>query len=106
MNRTVKFAPRIARLLEDHLGEDVIRLEPATVGVAGSEQMDGVLRGRPAGPEERPTFKPVHGRLIERTTAGRLMQAVSADVSAALKKDLEPPEQVDLSGTWPGTVHN
>jgi len=106
MGRTVEFAPRIARLLERHLGGDVFRLEPDTVGVAGADQMDGVLRARPAGPEERPTFKPVHGRLIDRATAGRLMQAVSADVRTELKKNPEPPGSIDLSGTWPTTVHN
>lgn len=106
MPRTVTFAPRIAHLLEQHLGADVFRLEPDTVGIAGPGQMDQVLRSRPAQADERPTFKPVRGRLVERATASRLMQAVSADVRAALAKDIEPENAVDLSGTWPTVAHN
>jgi len=64
------------------------------------------VRGRAAGPEERPTFKPVQGKLIERATASRLMQAISTDVRTAIRKELEPPGSVDLSGTWPTVAHN
>ncbi|AUG80553.1 cytochrome P450 [Kitasatospora sp. MMS16-BH015] len=101
--RATLFAPRLGELLHRHRGADLFRLEPDTVGVAGVELMDTLLSARPANAEERPTFKPVQGRLVTRTDAAGLMQAVSADVRAALKKPLG--SAVDLSGRWPHVPH-
>ena len=104
--RTTVFAPRIEALLRQHLGAGLFRLEPDTVGIAGAELMDAVLRSRPANPAERPTFKPVRGKLIERTEAARYMQAVGADVRAALKKPFDERPAPDLTGRWPAKPHN
>ncbi|MFD5082953.1 cytochrome P450 [Kitasatospora sp. NPDC058406] len=101
--RVTVFAPRIEELLRTHRGADLFRLERDTVGVAGADLLDGLLRARPANPEERPTFKPVLGRQISRTDASALMQAVSSDVRAALKKPLD--ETDDLTGRWPHAPH-
>jgi hypothetical protein len=101
--REVVFAPRISELFRAHLGQPLFRLEAETVGVAGPELMDSLLRGRPANAEERPTFKPVLGRHITRTESAALMQAVSADVRAALRKPLDEPR---LTGSWPHVPHN
>ncbi|MEV6974051.1 cytochrome P450 [Kitasatospora sp. NPDC093806] len=101
--RVTRFAPRIDALLREHRGADLFRLEADTIGVAGPELMDGLLRARPANAEERPTFKPVQGRLVTRADASALMQAVSADVRTALRKPLEP--DADLSGKWPDVAH-
>ncbi|MFD2466177.1 cytochrome P450 [Amycolatopsis silviterrae] len=65
--------------------------------------MDEVLRSRPANAEERPTFKPVLGRVVTRPESAALMRAVGADVRAALKKPLGEP---DLTGEWPAVPHN
>jgi hypothetical protein len=100
--RVTAFAPRIDELLRKHRGEDLFRLEADTVGVAGAELLDSLLRSRPANDEERPTFKPVRGRHVVRTEASTVMQAVSADVRLALKK---PLGEADLTGRWPHAPH-
>ncbi|MET9148805.1 cytochrome P450 [Streptomyces sp. NPDC004042] len=101
--RTTVFAPRLAALLDDHLGQDVFRLEPDTVGVAGPEVADRILAARRATETERPTFKPLHGRSISRTEASSVTRTIGSDVREALKRPL--PEHVDLSGPWPLTGH-
>ncbi|MGW4394809.1 cytochrome P450 [Amycolatopsis nivea] len=101
--RQVVFAPRIQELFDRYRGKSFFRLEPDTVGVAGAELMDALLRSRPANAEERPTFKPVRGRVVTRPESSALMRAVGADVRAALKK---PLGEADLSGTWPAVPHN
>jgi hypothetical protein len=105
--RVTVFAPRIEALLREHLGSDVFRLEPETVGIAGAGLMDEVMRARPAGPDERPTFKPVRGKPIDRTEAATYMRAVGADVRRALKAvaDGETPA-AELIGRWPGVPHD
>jgi hypothetical protein len=102
-SREVVFAPRIDELFREHLGRPLFRLDSETVGVAGHDLMDSLLRGRPANAEERPTFKPVLGRHITRAESATLMRAVATDVRAALKKPLDEP---DLTGTWPNVPHN
>ncbi|MGW4484862.1 cytochrome P450 [Amycolatopsis sp. NPDC004368] len=102
--RKTKFAPRLDALLREYRGTDVFRLEKDTIGVAGAEEMDAVLRARPATDIERPTFKPVSRTPVPRREAATLMQAVGHDVRVALKKPLE--DHVDLSGEWPLTGHN
>lgn len=62
--RDVVFAPRLQALLTDHRGEEIFRLDPGTVGVAGAGLTDRILAARPATEDERPTFKPLHGRSI------------------------------------------
>ncbi|MFC4330397.1 cytochrome P450 [Streptomyces andamanensis] len=101
--RTTVFAPRLAALLDDHLGQDVFRLEPDTVGVAGPEVADRILAARRATETERPTFKPLHGRSISRTEASSVTRTIGSDVREALKRPL--PEHVDLTGPWPLTGH-
>jgi hypothetical protein len=101
--RPVEFAPRIQALLDRHLGSPLFRLEPDTVGLAGPDLMNGVLAARPANAGERPTFKPVRGRLVDRTDAAAFMQAVGGDVRAALQRTGGPVP--DLSGTWPHVAH-
>ncbi|MFC5662654.1 cytochrome P450 [Kitasatospora misakiensis] len=101
--RVTVFAPRIDELLNKYRGQDLFRLEADTVGVAGVDLMDELLRSRPANAEERPTFKPVRGRLVTRADAAALMQAVSADVRTALKKPLD--DGADLAGKWPHAPH-
>ncbi|MFF9347682.1 cytochrome P450 [Streptomyces sp. NPDC014734] len=101
--RDVVFAPRLQALLRDHQGEEVFRLDPGTVGVAGAVLADRILAARPAAEDERPTFKPLHGRSIPRAEASTVMRAIGRDVRAALKKPL--PEGVDLTGEWPHVGH-
>jgi hypothetical protein len=102
--RVTVFAPRIAGLLRKYTGQDLFRLEPDTIGVADAGLMDQILSARPAGPAERPTFKPVRRRLVSRVEASAYMQAVGADVRAALRR---PTDDVpDLSGSWPGVAHD
>ncbi|WP_328649509.1 cytochrome P450 [Amycolatopsis sp. NBC_00348] len=103
-NRTKRtvFAPRIDRLLREHRGGELFRLEPDTIGVADPDLMNALLLARPANAEERPTFKPVLGRRVTRTESASLMQAVGADVRAALKK---PTGRLDLTGKWPAVPH-
>ncbi|MET9529183.1 cytochrome P450 [Streptomyces sp. NPDC006649] len=101
--RTTVFTPRIDDLLRTHRGADAFRLDPGTVGVAGPELIDEILRSRPANEFERPTFKPLKGRSITRPESSALMRAVSQDVKVALKKT--DPEKVDLSGEWPQVGH-
>ncbi|MFE9452124.1 cytochrome P450 [Streptomyces sp. NPDC006739] len=101
--RTTVLAPRLAALLRDHLGQDVFRLEPDTVGVAGPDVADRILAARRATETERPTFKPLHGRSISRAEASSVTRTIGHDVRAALAGPL--PEDVDLSGSWPLTGH-
>lgn len=101
--RATEFAPRLAALLRDHLGQDVFRLEPDTVGVAGPEVADRILAARRATETERPTFKPLHGRSISKTEASTVTRTVGHDVRAALARPL--PKDADLSGSWPLTGH-
>lgn len=102
--RTTVFAPRLAALIGDHLGRDVFRLEPDTVGVAGHEVADRILAARRATETERPTFKPLHGRSISRSEASTVTRTIGNDVREALARPL--PGNVDLSGPWPLTGHN
>ncbi|MEU8974298.1 cytochrome P450 [Streptomyces monashensis] len=104
MRRTL-FHPRLAALFRDHLGQDVFRLEPDTVGVAGHEAADRILAARRATETERPTFKPLHGRSISRGEASSVMRTVGGDVRAALQGPRPRPEDVDLSGVWPLRGH-
>ena len=101
--RTTVFAPRLQALLRDHRGKDLFRLDDSTIGVAGAALADHILSARPATEFERPTFKPLHGRSIQRPDALKSMQAIGRDVRAALKKPI--PEKVDLSGPWPHVGH-
>ncbi|MER6528233.1 cytochrome P450 [Streptomyces sp. NPDC001508] len=103
--RTTVFHPRLAALLRDHLGQDVFRLEPDTVAVAGHGVADRVLAARRATETERPTFKPLHGRSISRAEASSVMRVIAGDVRTALHKPRARPEDVDLSGVWPLTGH-
>ncbi|MCX4768998.1 cytochrome P450 [Streptomyces sp. NBC_01260] len=101
--RDVVFAPRLQALLRDHRGEEAFRLDPGTVGVAGAGLTDRILAARPATEDERPTFKPLHGRSIPRAEAATVMQAIGRDVRTALKKPV--PENADLRGEWPRVGH-
>lgn len=101
--RPIVFAPRLRALLRDHAGDDVFRLDANTVGVAGPEVMDRILKARPATESERPTFKPLLGRSIPRPDALKSMQAIGRDVRAALKNPV--PDEVDLRGPWPHVGH-
>ncbi|MFH8349928.1 cytochrome P450 [Streptomyces sp. NPDC018045] len=105
-DRVTVFAPRLGRLLSEHRGADVFRLEAGTVGVAGPELIDAVLRSRPANAAERPTFKPLQGRDISRPESSAVMRAVSQDVRAALgKPENDTGKAADLSGEWPQAGH-
>ncbi|MGC5364488.1 cytochrome P450 [Streptomyces sp. DT24] len=101
--RVTVFTPRIDELLRTRRGEDVFRLDPGTVGIAGATLIDEVLRSRPANDFERPTFKPLQGKSISRPESTAVMRAVSQDVRTALKVPVE--NSVDLSGEWPRTGH-
>lgn len=101
--RAVEFAPRIEELLSRHRGTPLFRLEPDTIGVAGPDLMNSLLRSRPANAAERPTFKPVQGRLVSRADASTFMQAVGSDVRAALQRPQDRP--VHLTGRWPHVAH-
>ncbi|MFI0228391.1 cytochrome P450 [Streptomyces sp. NPDC017086] len=101
--RTTVFAPRLAALLGEHLGRDVFRLEPDTIGVAGHEVADRILAARRATETERPTFKPLHGRSISRAEASAVTRTIGNDVREALARPL--PRHVDLAGPWPLTGH-
>ncbi|KOG52733.1 cytochrome P450 [Streptomyces griseoflavus] len=108
-DRVTVFTPRLGRLLSEHRGADVFRLEADTVGVAGPALIDAVLRSRPANAAERPTFKPLQGRPISRPESSAVMRAVSLDVRAALEKPAGPDGKggaaADLSGEWPRAAH-
>ncbi|MEU3371169.1 cytochrome P450 [Streptomyces sp. NPDC006711] len=104
-NRTTVFAPRLQALLDDHLGKDLVRLEPDTIGIAGAELSDRILSARRATETERPTFKPLHGRSITKTEASSVMRTIGKDVRAALEQPDPLPERTDLSGPWPITGH-
>ncbi|MBF9071190.1 cytochrome P450 [Streptacidiphilus fuscans] len=101
--RTTVLSPRLAALLDDHLGKDAFRLEPDTMGVAGHELTDRILAARRATETERPTFKPLHGRSISRPEASSVTQTVGRDVRKALTHPI--PAGADLSGPWPLTGH-
>lgn len=101
--RSTVFAPRLAALLRDHLGQDVFRLEPDTIGVAGPAVADRILAARRATETERPTFKPLHGRSISRAEASSVTRTIGDDVREALARPR--PRNVDLSGSWPLTGH-
>ncbi|AEW96741.1 MULTISPECIES: cytochrome P450 [Streptomycetaceae] len=101
--RVTVFTPRIDQLLRERRGSDLFRLDPGTIGIAGADLIDTLLASRPANENERPTFKPLQGRSISRTEAATVMQAVSHDVKAALKKPA--PNNIDLSGEWPHVGH-
>lgn len=101
--RPTVFAPRLQALLRDHAGDDLFRLDANTVGVAGPELIDRILKARPATEFERPTFKPLLGRSIARADALKSMQAIGRDVRAALKRPV--PDDVDLRGPWPHVGH-
>ncbi|MFI6316609.1 cytochrome P450 [Nonomuraea sp. NPDC050556] len=97
------FAPRLAALFRDHLGKDLFRLEPDTIGIAGHELADAILAARRATEGERPTFKPLQGRTISHGEAATLMRAIGHDVRQALKEPL--PANAKLTGPWPLTGH-
>ncbi|MEW2625504.1 cytochrome P450 [Streptomyces sp. NPDC048106] len=101
--RTTVLAPRLAALIRDHLGQDVFRLEPDTIGVAGPEVADRILAARRATEVERPTFKPLQGRSISRSEASQVTRTIGNDVREALAGPV--PEDVDLTGSWPLTGH-
>ena len=101
--RTTVLAPRLDALLRERLGQDLFRLEPDTIGIAGAGLTDRLLGLRRATETERPTFKPLHGRSISRTEAASVMQIIGRDVRAALAEPL--PADVDLAGPWPLTGH-
>lgn len=101
--RTTELAPRLAALIDRHLGADVFRLEADTIGVAGPEAMDRVLAARRATETERPTFKPLQGRSISKSEASSVTRTVGNDVREALSRP--HPGAVDLSGSWPLTGH-
>jgi len=102
--RATVFAPRVQALLNDHLGDELFRLDASTIGVAGPQLSDRLLAARPAADVERPTFKPLHGRAVPRTDAAKLMQAIGRDVRAALQHSI--PDRVDLTGPWPQVGHH
>ncbi|MFJ4921233.1 hypothetical protein [Streptomyces sp. NPDC088725] len=93
------FSPRLTALLRDHVGQDVFRLEPDTVGIAGPDVTDRIPASRRATETARPTFKPLHGRSISRMEGESVMRTIGADVRGALARPL--PEDVDLTGPWP-----
>jgi hypothetical protein len=103
-SRATLFAPRIAALLRDRLGNDVFRLDSGTMGIAGPRLIDEILASRPANDFERPTFKPLQGRSIPRTEASAVMRAVGQDVRTALSTPVDL--STDLTGEWPHTAHN
>ncbi|MEV3858812.1 cytochrome P450 [Streptomyces sp. NPDC050095] len=103
--RATVFHPRLAALLRDHLGQDLFRLEPDTIGIAGPEVADRILAARRATETERPTFKPLHGRSITRGEASSVMRTIGSDVREALNGTRPRPEDVDLSGVWPLRGH-
>ncbi|MDX3072705.1 cytochrome P450 [Streptomyces sp. NPDC088354] len=102
-NRLTVFTPRIDALLREHRGAGLFRLDQDTVGVADPELIDAILRCRPANAFERPTFKPLQGRVISRPESSAVMRAVSRDVKSALTRPVA--EGVDLTGEWPHVVH-
>ncbi|MBB4894429.1 hypothetical protein FHS39_003487 [Streptomyces olivoverticillatus] len=101
--RATVFAPRLQALFDEHLGKDLARLEPDTIGIAGAELADRILSARKATETERPTFKPLHGRSISRTEASAGIRTIGRDIREALTHPI--PERTDLSGPWPITGH-
>ncbi|GAB6901743.1 cytochrome P450 [Kineosporia succinea] len=102
-DRATVLAPRLEGLLHDHLGQDLFRLEKDTVGVAGPAMTDTLMRSRPAGPAERPTFKPIFGRAVTQPESAAGMRALGQDVRAALSSAQSAAP--DLTGRWPRTGH-
>lgn len=78
---------------------DLFRIDANTVGIADPALIHGVLNSRSAIEAERPTFKPICGKAINRQQASKAMQAVGRDVREALKH--ASPQVVDLLGSWP-----
>ncbi|MDF3290617.1 cytochrome P450 [Streptomyces silvisoli] len=105
VRRTTVFHPRLRALLDDHLGKDLIRLEPDTIGIAGAELSDKILAARKATETERPTFKPLHGRSISKAEASAGIRTIGKDVRTALEQPDPLPKTTDLSGPWPITGH-
>ncbi|WP_338702547.1 cytochrome P450 [Streptomyces sp. Q6] len=104
--RATVFAPRLQALIDDHLGKDLVRLEPDTIGIAGAELSDRILSARKATETERPTFKPLHGRSIAKSEASSVIRTIGKDVREALERPLPAGmEGADLSGPWPLTGH-
>jgi hypothetical protein len=103
--RTTVLSPRLAALLDNHLGQDAFRLEPDTMGIAGHDLTDRILAARRATETERPTFKPLHGRSISRGEASSVTQTVGGDVRRTLAALNPIPANADLSGPWPLTGH-
>ncbi|MGW9212794.1 cytochrome P450 [Embleya sp. NPDC055664] len=101
--RVTLFAPRIEELLRERRGAGFFRIDGDTVGVADPELINKLLESRSAHEFERPTFKPLQGRSIERVEANDVLRAVSHDVRAALGGPA--PDSVDLSGIWPRMGH-
>ncbi|MBT0768155.1 cytochrome P450 [Kineosporia sp. J2-2] len=99
--RVTVLAPRLEQLLQNHLGQDLFRLEADTIGVGGPDLADALLASRPARADERPTFKPIFGRRITKHESAAGMRALGQDVRAALR---DAPA-ADLSGRWPQTGH-
>jgi len=48
--RSTVFAPRLQALLREHAGDDLFRLDANTVGVAGPDLIDRILKARPGRP--------------------------------------------------------
>ncbi|WP_331767562.1 cytochrome P450 [Embleya sp. NBC_00896] len=101
--RVTVFSSKIEELLRDRRGAKVFRLDADTVGVADPDLIDNLLGSRRAHEFERPTFKPLQGRSIDRAEAADVLHAVSRDVRAALSGPA--PDAVDLSGIWPRAGH-
>ncbi|WP_345718633.1 cytochrome P450 [Kineosporia mesophila] len=90
----------------EHRGQDLFRLERDTIGVAGPALMNTLLAARPAGPTERPTFKPIFGRSISKQESALGMRALGQDVRSALAQaQTRNAWTTDLSGRWPQVGH-
>ncbi|NIJ88498.1 hypothetical protein FHR49_001285 [Xanthomonas campestris] len=103
LKRATHFAPKMQSLLDEHIGNDVFRIDRTTVGVSNAALIDRILKARPAFESERPTFKPLRGHSIPKSDASRLMQAIGRDVRHALAKPWSSGE--DLTGSWPHVGH-
>nr|WGZ76221.1 CihB [Streptomyces sp.] len=101
--RVTLFSPKIEELLRARRGATVFRIDGDTVGVTDPKLFNKLLESRAAHEFERPTFKPLQGRSIERATANEVLRAVSHDVRTALSGP--PLDSVDLSGIWPRAGH-
>ncbi|MCC4604742.1 cytochrome P450 [Xanthomonas campestris pv. parthenii] len=101
--RATRFAPKMQNLLDEHVGDDLFRLDKTTVGISGAALIEKVLGARPALESERPTFKPLRGRSIPKAHTSKVMQALGRDVRHALAKPW--PSGKDLTGSWPHVGH-